>query len=54
MNQVAAAFGYPFRKGTRGGWAIGLALVLVFPIGFIPLLGYMVAAVRSSAHDPAD
>jgi len=30
-----------------------MALVVVFPIGVIPLLGYMVAAVRSSAQDPA-
>ena len=53
MNHVAAAFGYPFRKGAAGGWFIGVLLVLVLPIGLIPLCGYAISAIRASASDPA-
>ena len=53
MNPVAAAFGYPFRRGAGRAWAIGLPLVVVLPIGLVPLLGYAIAAVRASAIDAA-
>jgi hypothetical protein len=51
LNPVAASFGYPFRRGAGRAWAIGLPLVVVLPIGLVPLLGYAVAAVRASAID---
>jgi hypothetical protein len=53
MNHVAAAFGYPFRKGAARAWLYGLPLVLFLPLTFIAVLGYAVAAVRASAADPA-
>lgn len=52
MTHVAAAFGYPLRKGCARSWAIGLPLVLLFPLGILPLLGYSIAAVRASTDDP--
>ena len=52
MNHVAGAFGYPFRKGAAGAWAVGLPLVLLLPVTFLLVLGYWVAAVRASATDP--
>ena len=52
MNLVAASFAWPFRGEWRSRWLIGLALVILLPIGFIPLLGYAVAATRAAATDP--
>lgn len=52
MNRVTAAFGYPFRHGSARAWLVGLPLVALLPLGFLLLLGYSVAAVRSSAADP--
>jgi len=52
LNHVAGAFGYPFRKGAAGAWAVGLPLVLLLPVTFLLVLGYWVAAVRASATDP--
>lgn len=52
MNHVARAFGYPFRKGAAGAWAVGIPLVLFLPVTFLLVLGYSVAAVRASAADP--
>jgi hypothetical protein len=52
VNRVAAAFTYPFRVGA-GSWLVGSLLVLAWPLGFIPLLGYATAAVRASVADPA-
>ena len=52
MNLVAASFAWPFRGEWRAKWLIGLAMVLVLPIGFVPLLGYAVAATRSASIDP--
>lgn len=53
MNRVTAAFTYPFRPGAARAWLVGIPLVIVLPVGFLPLLGYSVAAIRSSATDPA-
>jgi hypothetical protein len=52
VNLVAASFAWPFRGRWRSTWAIGVVAVLVLPIAFIPLLGYAVAATRSTAIDP--
>ena len=54
MNLVAASFAWPFRNEWRSRWLIGLVIVLLLPIAFIPLLGYAVAATRSASIDPAD
>jgi hypothetical protein len=43
---------YPFRPGWRRAWPLGVLLVAIWPLAFIPLLGYAVAAVRSAAADP--
>ena len=53
MDRVADAFLYPFRPGAGRAWLVGIPLVVLLPIGLIPLLGYAVAVVRSSAADPA-
>jgi hypothetical protein len=52
VNRVAGAFTYPFRARATG-WLVGSLLLLVWPLCFIPLLGYAIAAVRASAADPA-
>lgn len=52
MDRVAAAFGFPFRPGAARTWLIGIPLVLLLPVGLVPLLGYSVAVVRSAAADP--
>lgn len=53
MNLVAASFAWPFRGEWRSKWLIGLVMVVLLPITFIPLLGYAVAATRGAAADPA-
>ncbi len=50
MNRIADSFAWPFRGHWPGRWAIGL-LAILLPLGFIPLLGYAVAAVRSADDD---
>ena len=53
MRRVAESFSWPFRGARRSAWAIGLLTVLLVPVLFIPLLGYSVAATRTSEIDPA-
>jgi hypothetical protein len=53
VNLVAASFAWPFRGEWRPRWLIGLAMVVLLPIAFIPLLGYAVAATRAASVDPA-
>jgi Protein of unknown function (DUF4013) len=53
VNLVAASFAWPFRGEWRSRWLVGLAMVLVLPIAFVPLLGYAVAATRSASTDPS-
>jgi hypothetical protein len=53
MDRVASAFGYPFRPGGGRAWLVGLPLLVFFPLGLVPLLGYSVAVVRASIADPA-
>jgi hypothetical protein len=52
VDLVAASFAWPFRADWRPRWWVGLAMVLLLPIAFIPLLGYAVAATRSASMDP--
>jgi len=52
VSLVAASFAWPFRGEWRSRWLIGIAMVVLLPIAFIPLLGYAVAATRSAAVDP--
>jgi hypothetical protein len=53
VDLVAASFAWPFRGDWRPKWLVGLAVVLLLPIAFIPLLGYAVASTRSAAANPA-
>jgi Protein of unknown function (DUF4013) len=52
VNLVAASFAWPFRGEWRSRWLVGLAMVVLLPIAFVPLLGYAVAATRSASMDP--
>ena len=52
MDRVAGSFAFPFRPGAGRAWLVGIPLVLLLPLGVIPLLGYAVAVVRSAAVDP--
>ena len=52
MNLVAASFAWPFRGDWRPRWLVGLVMVVLLPIAFIPLLGYAIAATRSASKDP--
>jgi hypothetical protein len=52
MDRVAGSFGFPFRRGAGRAWLISIPLLVLLPIGLVPLLGYAVAVVRSAAADP--
>ena len=52
MDRVAGSFGFPFRKGAGRAWLVGLVLLLLFPLGIWPLLGYSVRVVRTAAAEP--
>jgi Protein of unknown function (DUF4013) len=52
MDRVAGSFAFPFRRGARKAWLIGIPLLVLLPLGLVPLLGYTVAVVRSAAADP--
>ena len=54
MNPVAEAFVWPFRGDWGPRWLIGVLMVLLLPIAFLPLLGYVVAATRSASKDPSE
>ena len=53
MNLVAASFAWPFRGDWRPRWLVGIAMIVLLPIAFIPLLGYAVTATRFASTDPA-
>ncbi len=53
VSRIADSFTWPFRNMRPAAWAIGLVAVLLLPLGFIPLLGYAIAATRSAEDDPA-
>ena len=48
MKFVAESFSWPFRGDWKSTWLPGLIAVLLFPIAFIPLLGYAIAATRAA------
>jgi hypothetical protein len=52
MKLVAASFAWPFRGEWHGAWLIGVPLVVLVPVAFVPLLGYAVLATRSASMDP--
>ena len=52
MDRAAGAFSFPFRPGARRAWLIGITLLILLPLGVVPLLGYTVAVTRSAAADP--
>jgi hypothetical protein len=52
VKLVASSFAWPFRGVRHGAWLIGVPLVLVLPVAFIPLLGYAVLVTRSASTDP--
>jgi hypothetical protein len=51
MKVVAQSFSWPFRGHWKSSWIVGLLTVLLLPIGFVPLLGYAVAATREAELD---
>jgi Protein of unknown function (DUF4013) len=52
MDRVAGSFTFPFRTGAGRVWLIGIPLLVLLPLGLVPLLGYTVAVARSAAADP--
>jgi hypothetical protein len=52
MKVVADSFSWPFRGDWRSTWLPGLIAVALLPIGFLPLLGYAIAATRAAQQDP--
>jgi len=53
VNPVASSFAWPFRGDRLARWSIGMLMVLLLPLAFIPLLGYAVAATRAASADPS-
>jgi Protein of unknown function (DUF4013) len=51
MKVVAQSFSWPFRGEWKTRWIVGLLVVLLLPIAFIPLLGYAIAATRAAELD---
>jgi hypothetical protein len=51
VNPVAASFAWPFRGDWVPKWLIGVVIVLLLPVAFVPLLGYAVAATRAASGD---
>jgi len=52
VNPIATSFAWPFRGEWRSRWLIGVLMVALLPIAFVPLLGYAVEATRSASADP--
>ncbi|HVH63121.1 MAG TPA: DUF4013 domain-containing protein [Candidatus Dormibacteraeota bacterium] len=48
MRLVAESFAWPFRGAWPARWLIGMVLVLLLPVLFVPLLGYAIAATRAA------
>jgi hypothetical protein len=53
MKFVADSFSWPAQGDWKSSWLPGLIAVLLFPITFIPLLGYAIAATRAAETDAA-
>lgn len=52
MNRIADSFSWPFRGRRLAVWVPGLIAVFFLPVGFVPVLGYAVAAVRAADAEP--
>jgi hypothetical protein len=52
LNLVADSFAWPFRGAWRSSWIVGVPVVLLLPLLFIPLLGYAIQATRASEEEP--
>jgi uncharacterized protein DUF4013 len=53
MRVVAESFSWPFRGKWEASWIVGLVMVLLLPVAFIPLLGYAISATRAAELDAA-
>jgi hypothetical protein len=53
MKLVADSFSWPFGDNWKSAWLPGLLAVLLFPIAFVLLLGYAIAATRAAEIDPS-
>ncbi|HYL07695.1 MAG TPA: DUF4013 domain-containing protein [Candidatus Udaeobacter sp.] len=51
MQRVAESFSWPFRGQWRSRWLVGIVLVLFLPLGFLPLLGYSIDAIRAARSE---
>jgi len=51
MKFVAESFSWPFRGDWKVVWLPGLLALILLPVGFIPLLGYAIAATRAAELD---
>src|SRR5205085_8285938 len=47
--RISDSFTWPFHGHWQGTWPIGIMMVLLAPLAFVPLLGYAVEATRSAA-----
>lgn len=52
MNRIAESFSWPFRGRRLAVWVPGLVAILFLPVGFVPVMGYAVAAVRAADGEP--
>lgn len=51
MTRIADAFTWPLRA-SLSVWLIGIVTVLFWPVLFVPLAGYAIAATRSTESTP--
>jgi hypothetical protein len=51
MKLVAESFSWPFRGDWKVAWLPGLLALILLPVGFIPVLGYAIAATRAVELD---
>jgi len=51
MKVVAQSFSWPFRGEWKSKWMVGVLMLLLLPVAFIPLLGYAIAATRAAELD---
>jgi hypothetical protein len=51
VTRIADAFTWPFRASVSV-WLIGIIAVLLWPVLFVPLVGYAIAATRSGESAP--
>jgi uncharacterized protein DUF4013 len=51
VQRIAGSFSWPF-QARFSTWLAGALAVVLFPLAFIPLLGYAVAATRAAQSPP--